>query len=184
MPNHKRAPISTMGTWDDVTLHDISDITSSEEYEDTRRHALRLDSMFETIDYRVYTLLDRGNAPADVAMRHVVFDAAYETSREIDANGATTLEATYRESVFSLIVDRVVARHIDPALIYLATVVCGNNITTDNVVYTMQPALHLIVDRAVDHDALIAMVTDIYDYMAVHGYVITGESSDFLINLK
>lgn len=186
MGNHRRNKLSIMGSWNDVTLHDISDVTSMGEYENTRAHALREEAEFNDIDYRVYKLIDNVTTDAlrDVdLMRHVVFDAAYVPSKTISENGTAALESTYRESLFSLVVDRVVVRHLADRDIYLATIVAGDNITTTGDVYEMQPAMHLLVDGSVEHSVLSAMVADIYDYMAVHGYVITGEPSDFLIDL-
>lgn len=189
MPNHRRTPIETIGTWNDVTLHDITNITTLEEYTITRQHALREDADFEPLNYRVYRLhdatseLDQHLDDTEV-LHHVVFDAAYRPVDSISDNGTGPLEHSYRESLFSLIVDRVVFKYIDPKYVYLATVVCGDNITTSGEVYDMQPALHLIVDDAVSDDDIMAMIAGLYDYMAVHGYIIDGESSNFLINLN
>ena len=161
-------PIATV---DGAVLHTVRPIKDAGHFKALSNHALRQSAKYKGVKPQTISLIEATAPRPFKGARHLVFDTGYDF---IGRPHNYEVEYQYRMHTLAMAVDRVVLKHLALDEVYLATAVGGDNITPDGQVYVMEPALHVLVDADVTDEVMVRVLTDLYDYMGLCGYVLMG----------
>lgn len=157
------------GVHDDVDLHTVRVITENNHYRNLRAHCLRKGHKYDGVDYSLITIIDKSKPKDKDKAYHIVFEMNYSF---INEPLSLQIEDKYRDYLLALSIERVFLKYLDESQIYTATVVGGENVTSQGERYNMVSALHVLFDGDVSEEIIIQILNGMYNYMSNHGYVI------------